>query len=170
MLRLDAELNKDIILELKKPLGKLYPDFEDAVDEIKSSKFLISVGDATFSNLIEHELFPNIAIIDNLIQRKNHNHETFHTENILKADNPAGTITDDLWETIGEAIDLSNNNNDCYIIEVAGEEDLAVLPCILMADPDTTILYGQPNEGLVLLKVSDTKIKAQNMINGFVKE
>ena len=67
MLRLDAELNKDIIMELKKPLGKLYPDFEDAIGEIKSSEFLISVGDATFSNLIEHELFPNIAIIDNLI-------------------------------------------------------------------------------------------------------
>ena len=32
MLRLDAELNKDIISELKKPLGKLYPDFEDAIE------------------------------------------------------------------------------------------------------------------------------------------
>ena len=49
MLRLDAELNKDIIIELKKPLGTLYPDFEDAIDEIKASEFLISVGDATFA-------------------------------------------------------------------------------------------------------------------------
>ena len=40
MLQLDTE-NKDIIAELKKPLGKLYPDFEDAIDEIKSSEFLI---------------------------------------------------------------------------------------------------------------------------------
>lgn len=70
MLRLDAEINKDIIAELKKPLGKLYPDFEDAIDEIKSSKFLISVGDATFGNLTKYELYPNIGIIDNLIQRK----------------------------------------------------------------------------------------------------
>ncbi len=169
MLRLDAELNKDIIIELKKPLGKLYPDFEDAIDEINSSEFLISVGDATFSNLIEHDLFPDIAIIDNLIQRKNHSHKDFYTENILKVDNPAGTITDDLWETIGKAIELSNND-DYYIIEVAGEEDLAVLPCILTASPNTTILYGQPNEGLVVLKVSDMKIKAQNMIDAFVKE
>ena len=53
MLRLDAELNKDIIIELKKPLGKLYPDFEDAIDEIKSSEFLISVGDATLIILLE---------------------------------------------------------------------------------------------------------------------
>ena len=61
MLRLDAELNKDVIAELKKPLGKLYPNFEDAIDEIKSSEFLISVGDATFDNLTKYELYPNIG-------------------------------------------------------------------------------------------------------------
>ena len=169
MLRLDAELNKDIIMELKKPLGKLYPDFEDAVEEIKSSKFLISVGDETFKNLTEHELYPNIGIIDNLIQRKNHTHDVIRADHILKADNPAGYITDDLWETIGQALELSDNG-ECYVIEVAGEEDLAVLPCIIMANPETTILYGQPNEGLVLLKVSDVKNKAQKLIDGFIKE
>ena len=55
MLPLDAELNKDIIIELKKPLGKLDPDFEDAIDEIKSCEFLISGGYATFANLIKYE-------------------------------------------------------------------------------------------------------------------
>ena len=169
MLRLDTELNRDIIIELKKPLGKLYPNFEDAIDRIKSSKFLISVGDATFSNLIEHKLYPNLAIIDNLVQRKNYNHDVIHTENILKANNPAVTITDDLWETIGEALRLCGNG-ECYVIEVAGEEDLAVLPCILMASEDTTILYGQPNEGLVILNVSDTIEKVQTLIDAFIEE
>ena len=168
MLRLDAELNKDIIVELKKPFGKLYPNFEDAIDIIKSSDFLISVGDATFANLTKYELYPNIGIIDNLIQRKNHTHDIIRADHILKADNPAGCITDNLWETIGEAMKLSNNG-ECYVIEVAGEEDLAVLPCILMANPDTTILYGQPNEGLVVLKAGDFKDKAQRLIDGFNK-
>ena len=169
MLRLDPVLNKDIIIELKKPLGKLYPDFEDAIDEIKSSEFLISVGDETFTNLIKHELYPNLGIIDNLIQRKNYNHNIISTENILKTTNPAGTITDDLWETIGKALELCGNG-ECHVIYVAGEEDLAVLPCILMASEDTTILYGQPNEGLVVLKVSDTKEMAQKIIDAFIKE
>ena len=167
MLQLDTE-NKDIIAELKKPLGKLYPDFEDAIDEISSSEFLISVGDATFNNLTEHELYPNIGIIDNLIQRKNHTHEIIRADQILKADNPAGFITDDLWETIGRALELSGSG-ECYVIEVAGEEDLAVLPCILMASPQTTILYGQPKEGLVLLKAHDLKDKAQMLIDGFIE-
>ena len=169
MLRLDPVLNKDIIIELKKPLGQLYPNFEDAIDVIKSSKFLISVGDETFTNLIKHELYPNLGIIDNLIQRKNYNHDIIPTENILKASNPAGTITDDLWETIGKALELCGNG-ECHVIDVAGEEDLAVLPCILMASEDTTILYGQPNEGLVVLKVSDTKEMAQKIIDAFIKE
>ena len=167
MLQLDTE-NKDLIRSLKEPLGKLYPDFEDAIDEIKSSEFLISVGDATFANLADCDLYPNIAIIDNLIQRKNHTHDVIRANHILKVDNPAGTITDDLWETIGEALELSNKG-ECYVIEVAGEEDLAVLPCILMANPDTTILYGQPNEGLVLLKSGDLKNKAQKLIDGFIE-
>ena len=169
MLRLDPVLNKDIIIELKKPLGQLYPDFEDAIDEIKSSEFLISVGDATFNNLTKYELYPNIGIIDNLIQRKNHTHEIIYADHILKAENPAGYITDDLWETIGQALELSNTG-ECYVIEVAGEEDLAVLPCIIMADPETIILYGQPNEGLVLLKAGDLVNKAKKLINGFIKE
>ena len=108
-------------------------------------------------------------ILNFLIQRKNHSHDVIHAENILKVSNPAGTITDDLWETIGQALELSNNGV-CYVIEVDGEEDLAVLPCILMANPETTILYGQPNEGLVLLKVSDMKNKAQKLIDGFIEE
>ena len=83
MLRLDTELNEDIILELKKPLGKLYPNFEDAIDEIKDSEFLISVGDATFGNLTKYNLYPNIGIIDNLIQRKNHTHEFICADQIL---------------------------------------------------------------------------------------
>ena len=169
MLRLDAELNKDIINDLKKPLGKLYPNFEDAIDEIKSSNFLISVGDATFNNLTKYELYPNIGIIDNLIQRKNHTHENIYADHIFSVDNPAGCITDDLWETIGHALELSNTG-ESYVIEVKGEEDLAVLPCILLSDSETTILYGQPNEGLVLLKAGDLKNKAQILVDGFIKE
>ena len=167
MLQLDTE-NNDLIKDLKKPLGKLYPDFEDAIDEIKSSEFLISVGDATFANLTKYELYPNIGIIDNLIQRKNHTHDVIRADHILKADNPAGYLTDDLWETIGQALELSDTG-ECYVIEVAGEEDLAVLPCILLANPETTILYGQPNEGLVLLKARELKNKAQMLIDGFIE-
>lgn len=169
MYRLDPELNKDVIAELKKPLGKLFPNFEDAINEITSSKFLISVGDATFNNLITHDIFPNVGIIDNLIQRKDHSWDYLPIDEILNANNPAGTITENLWETIEQSISLAENG-DNQLIVVDGEEDLAVLPCILIAPDDTIVLYGQPNEGLVLLNVSDFREKAQNLIDGFIKE
>ena len=153
--------------EFKKPLGKLYSSFEDAINDIKKAKFLISVGDATTKNLVENELYPNVGIIDNLIQRKIHDHDIMHTENVLNAENPPGTITDNLWETIEIAIKRATKEDERQIIVVDGEEDLAVLPCILMAPENSVLLYGQPNEGLVFLNVSDVKNRANELIQMF---
>ena len=50
-------------------------------------------------------------------------------------------------------------------IIVKGEEDLAVLPCILIAPQETIILYGQPNEGLVYLKACDVVEKAKKLMS-----
>ena len=89
-------LDENSIDEFKAPLGKLYADFEDAIPKIKEASFLISVGDQTTKNLVDNDLIPDLVIIDNRIQRKDHNHDIIRTENILEADNPAGTITENL--------------------------------------------------------------------------
>lgn len=164
MLKLEENLRS----KFKKPLGKLYSSFEDAITDIKMAKFLISVGDLTTKNLVENELYPNLSIIDNLIQRKNHNYEIIYTDNILRAKNPPGTITGDLWETIDKAINKSIHGKNQLII-VEGEEDLAVLPCIIMAPDDSVVLYGQPNEGLVFVNVNSVRNKADELIKLFEK-
>lgn len=153
--------------EFKKPLGKLYPVFEDALPKIRLSKFVISVGDATTNNLLENKIYPNVSIIDNLIQRKDHDHDVVHTENILHAKNPPGNITENLWETIELAIEKTMKDEEKQLIVVDGEEDLAVLPCIFIAPEDAIILYGQPNEGLVYLNVFDVKNKANELLKLF---
>ena len=163
-------LDENLIDEFKKPLGKLYIDFEDAIPMIKKADFLISVGDQTTKNLLDNDLIPDLGIIDNRIQRKDHNHDIIRTENILEADNPAGTITEDLWETIEKAISLSLDDRENRIIVVKGEEDLAVLPCLLIAPEDTVILYGQPNEGLVFVNVFEGKDKADKLMTYFNEE
>ena len=164
------KLDENLIGEFKAPLGKLYPEFEDAIPMIKKASFLISVGDQTTKNLIDTDLIPNLGIIDNRIQRKDHNHDIIRTENILEADNPAGTITEDLWETIEEAISLTLKDNENRLIVVKGEEDLAVLPCLLIAPEDAVILYGQPNEGLVFVNVCEAKDKAKKLMTYFKEE
>ena len=164
MLKLEENLRS----EFKKPLGKLYSSFDDAINDIQMAKFLISVGDATTKNLIENKLYPNISIIDNLIQRKNHNYKITYTDNILRAKNPPGTITTNLWETIEKAINNSTKKKNQLIV-VEGEEDLAVLPCILLAPDESVVLYGQPNEGLVFVNVNSVKNKADELIKLFKK-
>ena len=164
------KIDENSIDEFKRPLGKLYVDFEDAIPMIKEASFLISVGDQTTKNLVDIDLIPDLGIIDNRIQRKDHNYDIIRTENILNADNPAGTITENLWETIEEAISLTLEDSGNRIIVVKGEEDLAVLPCLLIAPEDAVILYGQPNEGLVFVNVSEGKDKANKLMTYFNKE
>ena len=164
------KIDENSIDEFKRPLGKLYVDFEDAIPMIKEASFLISVGDQTTKNLVDNDLIPNLGIIDNRIQRKDHNYDIIRTENILNADNPAGTITENLWETIEEAISLTLEDDENRSIVVKGEEDLAVLPCLLIAPEDAVILYGQPNEGLVFVNVFEGKSKAERLMTFFNEE
>ena len=163
-------LDENSIDEFKAPLGKLYADFEDAIPKIKEASFLISVGDQTTKNLVDNDLIPDLVIIDNRIQRKDHNHDIIRTENILEADNPAGTITENLWETIEEAISLTLKDSENRIIVVKGEEDLAVLPCLLVAPENAVVLYGQPNEGLVFVNVFEGKDKATKRMTYLIEE
>ena len=163
-------LDENSIGEFKKPLGKLYIEFEDAIPMIKEASFLISVGDQTTKNLVDNDLIPQLGIIDHRIQRKDHNYDIIRTENILEADNPAGTITENLWETIDQAISLTLQDSENRIIVVEGEEDLAVLPCLLVAPEDAVILYGQPNEGLVFVNVFEGKDKATKLMTYFIEE
>ena len=159
------KLDEKSISEFKKPLGKLYPNFDDAINDIKQAEFLISVGDQTTKNLFDVNLIPDISIIDNLIQRKNHNHNIIQKNNIFEAKNPPGTITRDLWETIDSAIKTAQKDKTKCQIVVDGEEDLAVLPCILIAPEETVILYGQPNEGLVYVKACDVIDNANKLMS-----
>ena len=164
MLKLEDNLRS----EFKKPLGILYSSFDDAINDIKQVQFLISVGDATTKNLVENNIYPRISIIDNLIQRKNHNYKITYTDNILNAKNPPGTITDNLWETIDLALKNIKHVKHQLIV-VDGEEDLAVLPCILMAPNKAVVLYGQPNEGLVFVNVNSVRNKADKLVKLFKK-
>jgi len=51
-------------------------------------------------------------------------------------------------------------------IVVHGEEDLLVIPTVLFSPEDAVILYGQPNEGLVIVKVNqEIRNKAKSIMN-----
>lgn len=158
-------LRKDERHKLKEPLGDLFPNFDDVIDYLDKDDFIISVGDVTTRNLIDSGLHPNLGIIDNFIQRKESDTNLNYDTTVLKCLNPAGTLTDSLWETIEKVLDSNNSGN--YLIVVEGEEDLAVLPCILMCPKEAKILYGQPNEGVVLVNAKTMISKAEELLNIF---
>lgn len=149
----------------KKPFGKIYHTLNDIDRSLLENHFIISVGDETTNNLLNAGIIPEIGIIDHIIERKPSKQVTEYGAVTLNAANPPGAITDELWITIQKSIDIAPKSNVLIIVD--GEEDLAVIPCVLMAPDDSLILYGQPGEGVVLVEVDKVKEKAKEMLDNF---
>ena len=108
-------------------------------------------------------LIPHIQVVDGLEKRNKLSIpkvETINTE--LTCNNPAGEITDEAVSTIKKAF----SSEPHVRIIVNGEEDLLVLP-ICMNEPDGFIvMYGQPNEGLVIVQITpDLRAKIQKLLD-----
>ncbi|HIE31501.1 MAG TPA: DUF359 domain-containing protein [Methanosarcinales archaeon] len=152
---------------LKVPHGVLYEGsgyktmaaLKIALDLDKSAK-IISVGDITTCNLIESGILPDICIVDHLTCRasvsegvlKRVQHPAF-TE--ISVENPAGSITLELVTCITKALRSGEHTR----IFVQGEEDLAVMPAVMLAPLSSIVIYGQPASGCVLIKVTPEKRK-----------
>ncbi|MGZ7095254.1 MAG: GTP-dependent dephospho-CoA kinase family protein [Methanobacterium sp.] len=149
----------------KKPFGKIYPAIDDIDKSIFKDQYLISIGDETTNNLLNADIIPKIGIIDNIVQRETSKHNIDYNALTLKAVNPPGTITDELWATVKKAFSIGEKSD--VLIVVDGEEDLAVIPCVLMAPDSSIILYGQPGEGIVLVETDKVKEKAKELLNKF---
>ncbi len=149
----------------KKPFGKLYSTLHDVNRVFLENHFIISIGDATTKNILNADIIPKIGIIDNKIERKISKHKIEYDAITLDVDNPPGTITDELWKTIEKAMYLTEESN--VLIVVNGEEDLAVIPCVLMAPKNSIILYGQPGEGIVVVEADKVKYTAKKMLDNF---
>ena len=163
MLILKEEYRK----KFKKPFGKIYPDLNNINKSLLENHFTISIGDETTNNLLNADIIPKIGIIDNIIERKTSKHNIEYNAITLNAVNPPGTITDELWAAIEKSFDFCEKSN--VLIVVDGEEDLAVIPCVLMAPEGALILYGQPGEGVVLVETDKVKEKAKEMLNHFIR-
>ena len=156
----------------KKPFGKIYSSLSEIKNTLEKYKnnhqLIISIGDVTTLNLIKEGIIPDIGIIDEQIERKKSpmDNEFGYDHVELNAANPAGTITPELCKIIKKAIGLYISGFNVLIV-VEGEEDLAVLPCVIIAPPGTVVLYGQPGEGVVLCEVDKFKDKTDEFLDKF---
>ncbi|MCQ1535254.1 DUF359 domain-containing protein [Methanosarcina sp. KYL-1] len=157
------ELPRELRPLMKKPLGTLYTGtgrdtIEKFAGKLANPTKLISVGDVTTFHLLEAGIVPDLCIVDNRTKRKpvsedvsTRNKDGLYTE--VSVDNPAGIITDELIKALSGAFESSTPLR----ILVRGEEDLATLPVIIMAPLGAVVLYGQPDEGVVFVEVTEKK-------------
>ena len=153
--------------ELKIPLGVLLP--EEKVNKANIQKFLnddsyiITVGDRTTEKMIDFELVPSLQIIDNLEKREKRESPTLKESTIeLFVDNPPAEITSQSIEIIKKAF----STHPPVRLNVNGEEDLLVIPVCIYAPDNAVVLYGQPNEGLVIVKVTtEIRNKTQKLLD-----
>ena len=153
-------LTPELRTTLKRPLGTLIRgSFTETMGRfgeiVKKEKqpIIISVGDAVSRNLVDSQLFPRLAIIDNKRMRRNVRTPPLAAEKILYVKNPRGTVTEDAIVAIQEA--LKENCRTKIVVE--GEEDLLALVAIVYAPEGSFVLYGQPYEGVVMVKITQDK-------------
>jgi len=138
---------------LKKPVGTLMGDSK-ALAAIKGrGGGLIAVGDRCSHWLLLNGIRPDVVVYDHMCMRKQVDARTRtaldgYDGAAEVVTNPAGEITDALFGAVKAAVLRGRGK-----ILVEGEEDLAALVAIMFAPDGAVVVYGQPDEGIVLVKI-----------------
>lgn len=129
-----------------KPLGPI-----TKVAKHKKKTIVAVVGDYALNQFIEKQWSYNVGVFDKLTQREPYITKHLDKLNIdIRINNPAGYVS---LESINKTsqIDFSEQTH----IYVTGEEDLVTVAIILAMPLESLIYYGQPNEGMVVLKITE---------------
>ncbi|MDE2517820.1 MAG: GTP-dependent dephospho-CoA kinase family protein [Methanocorpusculum sp.] len=122
-----------------------------------------TVGDVVTHSALARGIIPAVGVIDGFTMRSPYLAMPEISHHILRVRNPAGTITDELVAVLNEAV----MSTPCMIL-VDGEEDLAVLPLIRLLPDGALVLYGQPNEGVVVCEVTqELRLRADDLLSCF---
>ena len=151
---------------MKIPLGILVPENQTQKNEIQKflsdNSYLITVGDRTTEKMINFDLIPSLQIIDGQEKREKRDPPKLENATELTVDNPAAEITPQSISIIQKAFTM----NSPVRLFVNGEEDLLVLPVCVHAPENSVVMYGQPNEGLVIVDITtEIRNKAQSLLD-----
>jgi uncharacterized protein (UPF0218 family) len=155
-------LTPELRVRLKTPIGMLIRGsftetmrvFMDIIEKGKPTQ-IISVGDAVTRNLAENHVAFHVAIVDNKVMRRDVPPVTIKIGKTVYVKNPHGTITEEAVKAIRNALE-----SNCSVkIVVDGEEDLLTLAAVFYSSENSVVVYGQPYEGIVVVKVTPEKKK-----------
>jgi len=151
--------------ELKRTLG---PVIEGELPEefVKKSP-KITVGDVVTDTLLEQGIIPDVSIVDGKTQRGDfEKREWKDLEKISRLRNPRSSISKEAWDKVKQAIE----RDEKVTIIVDGEEDMLSLVSIVLCPKGGLVIYGIPDEGMVINEISeDIKEEAWEIINKMIE-
>lgn len=160
---MNYELTPELREELKKPFGEVLqePDWDNG---------FITVGDECTFLAAKAGKEPMLAVYDFRIKREDVSDEKKDTiekmpGKTLVVDNPAGSITGEAELAIRLGLEAGPAK-----VQVNGEEDLLVIPCIMHAPEGAVVYYGQPDVGVVKVVATPEKKEKAKQIMLSMKE
>ncbi|HKI08410.1 MAG TPA: GTP-dependent dephospho-CoA kinase family protein [Nitrososphaeraceae archaeon] len=123
---------------------------------------LATVGDATTARLLLFKIIPDVSVVDGKERRIKSSKSKIvlggdkDSKNLsfVRCSNKPGSVSRRAIETIRDALKMPFPVR----IVVSGEEDLLALPLFVMVPNGSVVLYGQPLEGMVIVRI-DEKIR-----------
>mgnify|MGYP001051709271 CR=1 FL=1 len=154
--RLTPALRKELI----SPLGLLIRgSFDETMKKLErlvnkeKSSWIISVGDVVSENMMKHGIQPHVWVVDHKVMRESVTPISIEGAQVLHVKNPPGTLTEEAWSVMREALRTRRLTK----VLVDGEEDLFTMVAVLCAPQNSFVIYGQPEEGIVVVKVTREK-------------
>ncbi len=145
-------LPADLRSALKDPFGPVETDADVLLE--RADPPIVAVGDVVTYHLLQAGRPPDVAVVDGRTKRQEVDEEIYEavaTGVSIEVANPPATITDALVRALCEALASAEPTT----ILVDGEEDLAALPAIVAVPDGASVVYGQPDEGMVLVRVDE---------------
>jgi GTP-dependent dephospho-CoA kinase len=140
--------------ELGKPLGEVYEGEETKGEEFRKQAnqpaMVITVGDRVTETFGELGRTPDVQVVDGVERRSKRDPPKVPYVRLVKVRNPAGEITSDAIRGMRSAF----GGRKPVRVMVDGEEDLLAMVAVAMAPISSTVYYGQPQVGVVVVKVN----------------
>ncbi len=159
-------LPEELRVRLKKPIGKVVRSIKNIEKSLDRRNMVIAVGDIAAINLFEHELQADISVIDHKTKRHDIDPEKKKilsklqkSSEVLVVDNQAGAIERRAVGVINKALKMFQQTSKKQVVIINGEEDLMTIPAILLSPLESMVLYGQPDKGVAVVKVTEKKKK-----------
>jgi cytidyltransferase-like protein len=149
----DQIFNQDLVLTAKQKQFFAQVQGELVAGPDLNSMFNAVVGDRSLKLFLDHHWPIKIGVYD-LKEKRTENKGILKIINQpnFQAKSPQGIISSELVK----AIKIALNKNKKYIL-IDGEDDLAAVALMLLLPLEANIYYGQPDQGMVEMTVTEHK-------------